>query len=916
MKNKKLIGLASLMLVLGATGCPKPEVVEPCKKHTWGETEVVKAATCTEAGKGKHTCTVCNVEEETTIKATGHDYKDDEAGKVDPTCTQEGSKTQTCSRCGDKKTVKINALGHAWVDDEEGGTPATCTEPGTKNQTCSRCQAKNEGVEVPPLNHDWGEYATVEGKEPTCEGAGEEKRVCARCNAEETRPMDPIGHKPILQPGSVDPEEGKAAVRVYKCDNCGETSFGFKASEVSAESRDHLNFTQPDENGEVGASFWGRPIGNSLALDANGTSVNQQNNECVYCSTETGDFFEYVFDLTEDQARELATCRCYCDAQPADWLSGDFWAYNANNTDWTPGYYIDGSDEHVEKDGENYVMVKDHSRCSRDSASAGDELETEVKMGKRITDYRYILYVDGNPVDFDKNISVPVVNGGGQNQARREYVMPYTFNLHAGTNRISLRMAGGYRSTFYNFIFRPYVAPTAITVDQAELTIDEGATAAITGAMEGVTYTSDKPEVATVDANGVVTGVAAGTAKITVAKEGNYAPAVVNVTVNSLAHVHAFGNPVTVDAVEGTSVAYTKETCECGAVKITMSAVDMDGIITAEASKLPKGSSGNYDGTKIARYVFNSDVALDGAFYADGGVDNDGNYGLNFHTGKVSGRAGALSDGKTNTVFTINDNPIAVTEDPYNKLVDLNGTLSASNVNDTSKVRHGLIKIGDATINAGANKFTMAATDSYGIVYLKVVFIGVPHEHAFGEAETLAAEGTNAVVKKSVCACGAVKYEIEAKTGNFALASGSAWKNDSSDPTKDASNGFFKLKSDGHSFTFTFALPKGFVGKMYQRGFMDSYNANKTKKLYYQTNSHSNIEVKVNDGEAIDMSQFATTTFQNVFGDELSGSNSLTKDVLIGDVELGTTNTISYKRVETLNLSVSTFVFIGTEVNA
>ena len=534
MKQNKFLSVLALAFVFGLAGCG-PKAKEPCEngKHTWGEVEVVTPATCTEAGKGKHKCTVCDVEEETKIKATGHDYKDDATGKVDPTCTQDGSKTQTCSRCGDKKTVKLNATGHKWVDDAEGGTPATCTEAGTKNQTCSVCGAKNEGVVVEALGHDWGEYATVEGKAPTCEGAGEEKRVCARCNTEETRAMDPIGHKPVLQPGSVDPEAGKAAVRVYKCDNCGETSFGFKASEVSAESRDHLNFTEPDANGEVGASFWGRPIGNSLALDATGTSVNQQNNECVYCSTEDGDFFEYVFDLTDAQAAELATCRCYCDAMPADHLSGDFWAYNSSNTDWTPGYYIDGSDEHVEKDGENYVMVKDHARCSKDSASAGDELETEVKKGKRITNYRYILYVDGHPVDFDADTKVTVSAG-----VRKEYVMPYTFNLHAGTNRISLRMAGGYRSTFYNFIFRPYVAPTPVEVDSATLTVGEGQTATITSAtMTGLTFKSDKTSVATVDENGVVTGVKAGTATITVSKEGNYKDAKVAVTVTEPAGI-------------------------------------------------------------------------------------------------------------------------------------------------------------------------------------------------------------------------------------------------------------------------------------------------------------------------------------------------------------------------------------------
>ena len=74
--------------------------------------------------------------------------------------------------------------------------------------------------------------------------------------------------------------------------------------------------------------------------------------------------------------------------------------------------------------------------------------------------------------------------------------------------------------------------------------------------------------------------------------------------------------------------------------------------------------------------------------------------------------------------------------------------------------------------------------------------------------------------------------------------------------------------------------------------------------------------MKIGEGEdaaVVDLSQYATTTFQQVFGDETNGSNSLTKDVLLGDVALGTANTISYKRVETLNTLVTHFVFIGRE---
>jgi len=61
---------------------------------------------------------------------------------------------------------------------------------------------------------------------------------------------------------------------------------------------------------------------------------------------------------------------------------------------------------------------------------------------------------------------------------------------------------------------------------------------------------------------------------------------------------------------------------------------------------------------------------------------------------------------------------------------------------------------------------------------------------------------------------------------------------------------------------------------------------------------------------------YENVTFADVFGDETNGSNSTVKDVLIGDITLGTANTITYKRVKTVNLTVSHLVFIGTEVDA
>ena len=526
MKQIKILGVLVIALTLGLAACngggndKKSSGAETSSKH-----EHTFDTTKWEADDNYHwhpaTCEHTNQKGDRAAHDFGDPYD-----VVAATCENAGSQKVKCKICNKEVTQTIQALGHDWVDDEAGAVAPTCTEAGSKNQTCSRCGQKQEGVVVDALGHDYGEWTVVEGKAPTCEKAGQEQHVCSRCQNVETREAAALGHNFQLVGDATEPETGKAKVRVYTCANCGQTSLGFKASEVSEASKTHLNFTDPDEKGEVGASFWGRPIGNALALDETGTSIGQTDNEIVYCTAETGDFFEYVFDLTKEQAEELATCRCYCDATPANHLSGDFWAVGRSATEWTPGYYIDGSDEHVQKNEDgSYVMVKDHARAV--GTAAGEELETEVKMGKRIEDYRYILYVDDKVQAFDKDIGVTVTAN-----TRKEYVMPFTFHLHEGENKISLRMAGGYRSTFFNFTFRPYVEPTPVVADQESITIKVDETAQITSTMTGLEYKSANAAVATVSETGLVTGVKAGSTSITVSKDGNFKDLVIPVTVN------------------------------------------------------------------------------------------------------------------------------------------------------------------------------------------------------------------------------------------------------------------------------------------------------------------------------------------------------------------------------------------------
>ena len=437
MKHSKFLGVLAATLCLGlgtlaSCGDNPGEEAQTSEKHKHEAAE--GAEWKADDNNHWHECKAGDGAQVDKAKHTADETKTNVTKAA--TCTEAGSKEETCSVCGKKYTVTIKATGHTYAKGEDGEDVVTWT------------------------------------KEATCTEAGEGTKECTRCHETEAVTKEALGHDiQLIGDGTDEPEAGKAKVRMYGCTRCDVTYLGFKATEVTAESRNHLTFT--GEGADAGAAFWGRPIGNAIALDENGTSVNQQGDECVYDKDETGDFFEYVFDLTQEQVNELGTCRLYCDAKPANYLSGDFWGRDQQGEDWTRGFYIDDADEHIEKDSEGQnVMIQDNTTASRDVPSTAGVPETNadgsakmVTKGKAITDARYILYVDNEVKAFESMDAIPCpVQGSSTNHTRTEYVMPYTFtSLKVGENRISLRMAGGYRSTFYNFTFRSVEAPAAST---------------------------------------------------------------------------------------------------------------------------------------------------------------------------------------------------------------------------------------------------------------------------------------------------------------------------------------------------------------------------------------------------------------------------------------------------------------------
>ena len=511
--------------------------------HEFGEPYDIVPATCTEPGSQKVKCTVCQYEKTETLKATGHSDAPAEGSSEwtpidEPTCTEDGKHSYVCSKCNQPVEVVIPKLGHAY-EQEDGADKvvwsqvADCTNDGAGTKTCTRCGAV-ENVTKAALGHDFvkdaetGEDVITWTKRATCTEAGVGSKHCQRCNLDIPETEAALGHDIHLVDDQGEPEEGYAKVRLYDCSRCDVTYLGFKATEVTAASHDRLVFetvTTGDKE-EQGARFFGHPIGNDCELDPQ-TGDPSEGVAAVYSKEQTGDYFEYKFKLTQEQVDALSgdedACLCYVDALPANWMQQnnmDFFA-KGTETDWTKAYYIDEDPAHYEaqKDSEGNPVLDDQGN--------------PVMVAKEIAGWRYVLYVDGHYQDFDANVATNKM----ANNNRGEFVMPYLFKLHTGENSISLRMAAGYRCTFFNFTFRPYVKPTQIVAGPASIELTEGETAQITSEMEGLSYKSGSNSVATVSNTGLVTAVKAGETKITVSKDGNYRPMEIPVKVNAPAGV-------------------------------------------------------------------------------------------------------------------------------------------------------------------------------------------------------------------------------------------------------------------------------------------------------------------------------------------------------------------------------------------
>ena len=165
------------------------------------------------------------------------------------------------------------------------------------------------------------------------------------------------------------------------------------------------------------------------------------------------------------------------------------------------------------------------------NAAVNAELVMTMASSSEIADMSQVMSAKFNGAD----LAVPAkAFTTGSNSQFEEFSLGYV-NLKAEDNALELTFLASspyiddlaiYAKQAATIALKPAPERETITVEAAELTVTQGKTVQINVTKPidktGVSYTSDKPDMATVDENGLVTGVSMGTANITIKKDGMY----------------------------------------------------------------------------------------------------------------------------------------------------------------------------------------------------------------------------------------------------------------------------------------------------------------------------------------------------------------------------------------------------------
>ncbi|WP_304596717.1 leucine-rich repeat protein [Adlercreutzia caecimuris] len=200
-------------------------IEEDALGHDMNEWEVIKPATCTEAGEERQRCkrSGCSYDTSRTVPALGHSIKFDKDDIKGATCTEDGTVSGVCSVCGAEGASQVvpgTALGHGWGAWRVATAP-TCTVSGVQERICSRDGSHRETRAIPATGHAMGAWQT--SRAATCTVPGAEVRRCAHagCSHTETRAVAATGHAFGAYRPNGDAKVGVNGTETATCSKCG-----------------------------------------------------------------------------------------------------------------------------------------------------------------------------------------------------------------------------------------------------------------------------------------------------------------------------------------------------------------------------------------------------------------------------------------------------------------------------------------------------------------------------------------------------------------------------------------------------------------------------------------------------------------------------------------------------------------------
>ena len=216
-------GVETQTAVCDREGCDATDVIKKygtALGHDWSDWTTITEASCRAPGKAERHCLRegCSISVTKVLRQLSHTESEWIVDK-EPTCVSEGHRYKKCTGgCG--YTFAEEVLPKVDHKFEVTECTATCIDDGFSTFVCSVCGEEKKGEVVPALGHDWsGEWVVT--KEPTCTRKGKETLKCTRCEKTQTRDIDALGHKVVVDPAVPATCTEDGLTEGSHCERCG-----------------------------------------------------------------------------------------------------------------------------------------------------------------------------------------------------------------------------------------------------------------------------------------------------------------------------------------------------------------------------------------------------------------------------------------------------------------------------------------------------------------------------------------------------------------------------------------------------------------------------------------------------------------------------------------------------------------------